>query len=372
MCIRDRNSSVSGESLGTSPLPDNTQLSPLNIQGEKTNFMFFSASLCNGIVDEFKSSYDKQKQDLEGKLDSSYKVMEKGGYDPKVLFDDKVWNINNIFILSDSFLAQVFNDSSFKFTWEEFLHMDVIHTIRENIHSNNDRVAEVSMTPMYNQWISQIEKMENYLKSPKKYEKPETVNLFSGHDMTLTTIFKGLIKDDNSACMIDSYEKNVKNAVVTNKSDYQKVMTEINKGDCLTTVAFASQIILEFYTNEESITVNHNIMDLKNSSKELFVKFWFNNKEISVNGKTSMSAKDFKSFLNTKKVKNFEKECDSSFFEDKNPQKTKKIIALVAIGFAFLVVLAVLILILFMKKKPKHNSLSDDNDEMTETMMDNE
>ena len=319
-------------------LPQGVHIFPLNVQGSFTNFIFFSDSTCPNIKDEFEQAYAQEQKKLENVFAKTYNVMEKNKYDPAVLFADKVWNVLNLFQLSDTFLSKAFNDKDFKFTWEEFLHMDVVHTIRESIHGKSKEVSQVSNAPMFNAWIQQIERMEHFLKHPKKQDRPPVVNLYSGHDMTLEKIINALFKPDNADCVIQQYRDHVQNAEVRSETEYHQVMEDISKSGCFVSVAFASSLILEFYTETETQSENMNSV-LKGSDDELRIRFLYNGKEVYLKNKKDMSVSDFKKELKKNMTKDFNKDCGNQFLLKKNPQKSLKVLVLVFVLFILVVVL---------------------------------
>lgn len=354
------NSSISPKKFESiTAIPQGLVIMPLDIQGNETNFLFFGASVCPNISQEFINSYTKEMENLEGKLNETYYVMEKNGFKHKDLFEDSVWSVYNLFNLSDTYLSSVFsnyqfNESFENFNWEAFLHMDIVHTIRENVHGNDAKVNKVANTLLFRKWIEQIEAYERYLEDSTKNDKPTTVNLFSAHDLTLTMIIKSLINENNAECMINVYEKYVKNAVVNNENDYKEIMKQINLENCVDTVAFASQLILEIYSEDEN--PDNRVTD----TPKLYVRILMNNKLFPINGKDNMTTGEFKKLLREKSVKNYNKECGSPLIYKKDKLKTLKIFIYILFVFCGIsLFLAVIVNFLV----PKDHVIENDENE---------
>jgi hypothetical protein len=366
------NSSVAGTDTGISALPEGIKIFPLNVVGSETNFLFFGASVCPNISDAFNQSYDDGQIALEGLFKETYKVMERNNYDPKNLFLNDKWDVPNLFNLSDTFLSQTFNKSDFLFNWEEFLHMDMVHTIRENVHGNNSSVNKVANTLMFNKWRKQIEDYENYLSNPKKHHKPPLVNLYSAHDLTLTMILKSLIKKDNVDCIIDLYKKYVKTAVVNNEKEYKAIMEKMDAEKCIDTVAFASQLIFEIFSEEQDDIKNKDNNVLGNTENNLKVRCLMNNHPVPIDGKLYIPIKDFKKLLEKNSVKYFNIQCGSPLIYTQTRSKALKVFVIIFLLFAILALIAAILVNFLEPKDHLKNKNSDLNQDLITKSKDEE
>ena len=358
------NSTVSGDASKKSALPEKLNVFPLDIEGKDTNFMFW-ADDCKKVGPDYDALKKEYKDKLKDQLNASYKVYEKYGYDPKVLFEDKVWTVSNIYSLTDTLIAKIFNDKDFVFAYELLLHADIIHSFHEFSNGQDEDINKVFNTQMYDSWLDKISDMESELKG--KDVKADKLGLYSAHDTNISIAAASLFGMENSfPCLLDQYQKRVVNANVPGKDEYLAIMAEIKKAGCFSTLQFASNVIIEIYTPEKSDNVNqalinNSALNVSSSLPELRVRGFYNNEQRQMDGKDDLSLTEFKKYLNKRKSSNFTKDCGSDILQDKNPQKELKIFALICllVNVALIVMLIVIIIIL----KCSKSAPKQDNDE---------
>lgn len=371
------NSSVASDLSTDSSLPANINMFPLDVKGDDTNYMFLGLK-CAKISPLSDENMIKHSESLEGKIDASYQVFEKNGYDPKVLFEDQKWSVVNSFDLVDQILSKIFNDDKFDWNYELLLHSDYIHSINYFMLGQDDHVNKVSNTKLYESWLSKISRLEDFLKG-KGDAVSDSVSVYSGHDVNIGMVSSHLL--DNRAgyqCLVDNYDRLVARSSVGGKEDYDKAVESIAAAGCFKTVQYASNIVFEVYTPAASVSEgeaqsdSQSVLRLSTKIPELRVKVLYNGEPKPIDGKDSLSIAEFKSLLKRKKSANFNKDCGDEILQQKNTQKALKVLAV-----ACLLVDAVLILMLAILGigglcAAKKSSDSQDDSEYTEIKSDNQ
>ena len=350
------NSSVDGGAMGKTALPGKVNFFAMDIMDQEHNFVFKGNSVCSGIKDQYQQKVKEINTSLDSTFSATYAVYEKNKYLPDALFEDKKWSYQNALELGDTLLSKIYNDFEFSWNYELLLHTNILHTIGESIKGGEVELNKVANFKLFEDWLGRIEMLENHLNGSTEGKLRKAV-LYSAHDSNITLALSSLFNGENVKCMLKLYTKNVENVGDINKSQYDQIMKKMNESDCGVNINFASNITIEFYTVEADKQINNPFETyLTNSSPEIRVRFWFNNMKAKVDDKLDLSVKDFKKKLKDNMTKNFIKDCGAESIQDKNPEKSLKLLAIISLIFAGLVIFALLILILTNKKKKSNNS----------------
>ena len=326
------NTSVTPAFRDQSALPFWTQLFPLDVMDRENNFMFAGRYTCTKVAQKNKQLVADLKKKYADLFTPSFKMYGLKGMDPKVLFENKQWDISNAIQLSDIILSQIYDNPSYQFDYETLLHSQYINSFNEYLKGSTRWVNRMVNHELVTSWILWLNKLKSRKQDPSTFPK---MVLYSGHDTNIASLKNLLINEHVIDCMEQNYKNIVSKASIKDKDDYEKVQSQLEETQCFGSIPFASSIIFEVFEEDgKNQNTEEDLTDV--GTVPMWVRFWLNNTPVKVDGKTQMTLKEFIKYLKSLQVASFDKECGASNLQPKNQLVFLKIFVVVMCLFVFI------------------------------------
>jgi hypothetical protein len=230
-----------------------TYVFPYDMQNANDNFIFWTSKICPKIKPKTSDHYQNKINQFENKFIASIQMFERNGYDIKSFYKDRKTLVEKLFGFLDVYVSKMFSDPSLTWTYETRLHTEVIHSIKEIAKFDDNELNIQYNYYLYKDWINQIDK---FLKKTQDSDFNGKLALYSAHDSNVAMVLAELFGFNDLNCMLNQYEKYVKNSIVKNESDYKAIINKIKESGCFHFIPFASNLSFEVFSQKQVLSFN--------------------------------------------------------------------------------------------------------------------
>ena len=342
-------------------LPPGMSYLPLDVQDYQNNYMFAAPYLCSTVNEKNTKIQNQLKDTYKDLFQPTYKLFENKGYDPKVLFPNKKWNLSNVMNLSDMISSQIYDNPEFGVDYEVLLHTQFINSFKEYLKGSDNDLNRTINNKLIVSWRNWLHKF-NSLDVDDRGHFPKMI-FYSGHNSNIASLTVLFVNDAILNCMIQNYNQIISASSIGSKEEYSSVLEQLNQTHCSGLIPFASNVVIEvFEKNTVGKIARYGFLTEPDS---LFVRFWFNNRVFEVDGKKEFKIKELIKYLDSLRDASYVENCGAADLQNKNPQKTLKVLSFCSITFAGLSVISVLLLLIIRKfTDKKYNEIDSLNEEL--------
>jgi hypothetical protein len=298
------------------------------------NFMFDSDGQCPDLITSIDENISSNLESYKDFLNHFFSLLENNGYEAQKYIGSSAWDFHSCSHFIDTLVAHFWVQDSIS-SYNVLSHSIFFNTFFINMRFSDNDLCDALNTPLFEKWESLIAKLKSDIKDGiHRFE----AKLFSAHDTNLIFFMNSLVPKDNLSCMFDFYNSNMKDKEFKTENEFIELITLMDSSECNINTNFASNIILEIYANEAFE---------KNDLEELFVKVFYNNKEIP---SLSLSLDKFEDKLNDHKTSSFSRKCGNQDLNKGSNHVGLKVVAITSLIFMILALILVNVMLIINAK----------------------